>query len=160
MYHPFVYMTAECKNGSNCPNRFCAFFHSEQERKNAETNRAELLKKLQRSPLNKSQNGALAVVKPPAPSLSSPAKSPKVSSTPTDSSPAAPPSTPSPSIQDHPLPSDPTPPPSASFHSSAPSPPSIPVFISLSLFFLFFSSSSSFFSFSFSLPLFSSLFLS
>ena len=55
MYHPLVYMTAKCNNGPQCKNRsrFCAFYHTESERMEAERNREDLLRKINRAKASK-----------------------------------------------------------------------------------------------------------
>lgn len=67
MYHPLVYMTAKCNNGPQCKNRsrFCAFYHTEAERIEAERNRESLLQKINRGKMIKRQPSA-----PPSPSIS------------------------------------------------------------------------------------------
>ena len=48
MYHPFVYMTKECRHPlSTCPNRTCAFFHNKEQQDLAEVYRRQLIRDLQ-----------------------------------------------------------------------------------------------------------------
>ena len=67
MYHPLVYMTAKCNNGPQCKNRsrFCAFYHTEAERIEAERNRESLIQKINRGKMIKRQATA-----PSSPSIS------------------------------------------------------------------------------------------
>ena len=60
MYHPLVYMTAKCNNGPSCKNRsrFCAFYHTEAERVEAEKNREDLLRKLNRHKTKRSASSS------------------------------------------------------------------------------------------------------